>query len=52
MEEQAQNTTEFDKELGKISTILMKKKKANLIMQLGSLKTLEDIQEFRAKNEL
>ena len=52
VEEQAQNTTEFDKELGKISTILMKKKKANLIMQLGSLKTLEDIQEFKEKNEL
>ena len=52
VEEQAQNTTEFDKELGKLSTILMKKKKANLIMQLSSLKTLEDIQEFRAKNEL
>lgn len=52
VEEQAQNTTEFDKELGKLSTILMKKKKANLIMQLGSLKTLEDIQEFKEKNEL
>ena len=52
VEEQAQNTTEFDKELGKLSTILMKKKKANLIMQLSSLKTLEDIQEFKEKNEL
>ena len=51
VEEQAQNTTEFDKELGKLSTILMKKKKANLIMQLSSLKTLEDIQEFKEKYE-
>ena len=52
VEEQAQNTTEFDKELGKLSTELMKKKKVNLIMQLSSLKTLEDIQEFKEKNEL
>ena len=52
VEEQAQNTTEFDKELGKLSTILMKKKKVNLIMQLSSLKTLEDIQEFKEKNQL
>jgi plasmid replication initiation protein len=52
VEEQAQNTTEFDKELGKLSTILMKKKKANLIMQLSRLKTLEDIQEFKEKNQL
>ena len=43
VEEQAQNTTEFDKELGKLSTILMKKKKVNLIMQLSSLKTMEAI---------
>lgn len=52
VEEQAQNTTEFDKELGKLSTELMKRKKVNLIMQLSSLKTLEDIQEFKEKNEL
>ena len=52
VEEQAHETTDFDKELGKLSTELMKKKKANLIMQLSSLKTVEDIQEFKAKNGL
>ena len=52
VEEQAHEITDFDKELGKLSTELMKKKKANLIMQLSSLKTVEDIQEFKAKNGL
>ena len=52
VEEQAHEITDFDKELGKLSTELMKKKKVNLIMQLSSLKTVEDIQEFKAKNGL
>ena len=52
VEEQAHEITDFDKELGKLSTELMKKKKANLIMQLSSLKTVEDIQEFKTKNGL
>jgi len=52
VEEQAHEITDFDKELGKLSTELMKKKKVNLIMQLSSLKTVEDIKEFKAKNEL
>jgi hypothetical protein len=52
VEEQAHEITDFDKELGKLSTELMKKKKVNLIMQLSSLKTVEDIQEFKQKNGL
>ena len=52
VEEQAHEITDFDKELGKLSTELMKKKKVNLIMQLSSLKTVEDIQEFKKKNGL
>ena len=52
VEEQAHEITDFDKELGKLSTELMKEKKVNLIMQLSSLKTVEDIQEFKAKNGL
>ena len=52
VEEQAHEITDFDKELGKLSTELMKKKKVNLIMQLNNLKTVEDIQEFKQKNGL